>query len=132
MASLGELTHFDIKLTPAEKKMLARAWNPHSRRPTSVILPVVWKKAWYLHRGTERFRFRIPRDAALRRLLKKTGPLVAPSANPQGLPTAGNIKEAVAYFGGDVDFYVDGGTRRGRASRLIEIHPDGKVEVIRK
>ncbi|MDP3729453.1 MAG: Sua5/YciO/YrdC/YwlC family protein, partial [bacterium] len=54
-------------------------------------------------------------------LLKKTGPLVAPSANPQGLTPALTIAQAKKYFGNHVDFYVNAGTLRSKSSTLVAI-----------
>jgi L-threonylcarbamoyladenylate synthase len=63
--------------------------------------------------------------------LKKTGPLAAPSANPQGLPPAKTIEEAKNYFGERIDFYLDAGRMPGKSSKLIEIS-NGKINILRK
>ena len=82
--------------------------------------------------------FRLPQKKELRNLLLKTGPLIVPSANPEGLPPAENITEAKNYFGlpaqaGDgVDLYIDGGMIAGKASKLIQLHKDGSVSILRE
>ncbi|MEK7089665.1 MAG: Sua5/YciO/YrdC/YwlC family protein [Patescibacteria group bacterium] len=63
----------------------------------------------------------MPKGVALRSLLKQTGPLVAPSANPEGEMPARTIREAKKYFGNRVDFYVDSGMQKGAASTIIQI-----------
>ncbi|OJI08730.1 MAG: hypothetical protein COV08_03170 [Candidatus Vogelbacteria bacterium CG10_big_fil_rev_8_21_14_0_10_49_38] len=86
----------------------------------------------YLHRGTQTLAFRLPARDDLRALLRQTGPLVAPSANPEGYPPATNLFETQAYFGDQVSFYIE--TDRAPTaspSRLIRLHPDGQIEVIR-
>lgn len=75
---------------------------------TSIILPSSTAPDW-LTRGNESLAYRIPDNEALREMLEKTGPLVAPSANPEGQQPAMDIHEAVNYFGDEVDFYVDHG-----------------------
>ncbi len=76
---------------------------------------------------------RVPKNTEIRLLLEKTGPLCAPSANPNGLPPAKNIHEARAYFGDNVDMYIDGGTiENTKPSKLIRIHPDGTEEILRE
>lgn len=75
--------------------------------------------------------FRIPDYSELQALLLKTGPLVAPSANPRGLEPARTIADAKAYFGDLVDFYADGGRREGNPSKLIKLHDDGSEEILR-
>ena len=65
--------------------------------------------------------FRLPKEEGLRELILKTGPLVAPSANPEDSPPAKNIKEAKNYFGDLVDLYIDGGEISGKASKIIRL-----------
>jgi L-threonylcarbamoyladenylate synthase len=74
----------------------------------SVILPAPNAPKWLVRSG-DSLAYRMPNNPELRELLQRTGPLVAPSANPEGLPPAMDINEAVEYFGEKVDFYVDGG-----------------------
>ena len=71
----------------------------------------------------------MPAKPSLRRLVRQTGPLVAPSANPQGLDPAQTVAQARAYFGDTVDFYRRGQTSN-QASRLIRI-TGATVEVLR-
>lgn len=115
--SIRDLALFSIVLTSAEKKNLGTVW-PGS---VSVLLPCARKRFIYLHRGTNMLAFRVPADTLLRALLKKTGPLVAPSANTEGAPPAKTIRGAQKYFGDAVDFYIDGGTRAGKPSTLVEL-----------
>lgn len=97
----------------------------------SVILPCPDAKWAYLHRGTKTIAFRVPDKSDLRELLRETGPLIAPSANPQGMPPAKTIEEAEGYFGDDADFYVDGGTLDSEPSTVVRF-TDGKLSVVRK
>lgn len=91
----------------------------------SVILPSQAAPHW-LTRGNESVAYRVPADEKLRGFLEKTGPLVAPSANPEGQPPAMTIAEAKAYFGDTVDFYVDGGeVTDDSPSKLYRLQPDG-------
>jgi L-threonylcarbamoyladenylate synthase len=89
--------------------------------PTSFIVPIFRDDLGYLDRGTHTLAFRIPQIDALHMLLTQTGPLIAPSANPEGQPPATTIGEAQAYFGGSVDAYEDGGTIEGKPSALIDV-----------
>jgi L-threonylcarbamoyladenylate synthase len=86
----------------------------------------------YLHQGTMRQAFRIPKHAALAALLKETGPLLTSSANHPGQPTACTVQEAEAYFGKAVDFYVDGGDLSGHMPSTILKIVDDAVEVVRE
>ncbi len=86
----------------------------------------------YLNQTTGRQAFRIIKQPAeLVDLLKLVGPLLTSSANLPGQPPANNIAEAQKYFGGSVNFYVDGGDLSDRKpSTLIRIVDDA-VETIR-
>lgn len=113
--SFRDLAVFGIVLSGKEKKVLGAVWPG----AVSVLLPCARKRFSYLHRGTNMLAFRIPADAQLRRLLQKTGPLVAPSANIEGMPPANSVTAARRYFGDRVDFYSDGGRRAGKPSTLV-------------
>ena len=87
----------------------------------------------YIHKGTSGIAFRIPDDGDLRKMLSDVGPLVAPSANPEGLAPAENIQQAMDYFGDAVDFYVDGGEVIDvKPSKVIKISNNRVEEIIRK
>lgn len=91
----------------------------------SIILPSENAPTW-LTRGNNSVAYRIPDDPALRQCVAQTGPLIAPSANPEGLPPAMTIDEAKAYFEKTVDFYVDGGEiADDTPSRLYRLLPEG-------
>lgn len=113
--SIASLKKFSIKDIPTS--ILKSLWPDK----LTIILPCVDKKFEYLHRGTSTLAFRLPKDKTLIALLKKTGPLVAPSANIEGKKPSETITDAEAYFGADVDIYLDQGPQRGLPSTIIEI-----------
>ena len=147
IGSLNDLKKFHVTLGIKHSALLKKIWPG----PVSVILSISDKrqatsnKFKYLHRGAKTLAFRLPAEKWLRNFLKKSGPLVAPSANIAGQLPAKNIKEAKEYFGSrvdpvrnlarasraqralgraisnGVDFYIDKGTRNGMPSTLIEI-----------
>jgi len=154
IGSIENLGLFDIKLDITTKNILKKIWPGK----VSVILPVKSKKFEYLHRGIKTLAFRLPKDASLSRILKKTGPLISTSANPEGLKPAETITQAKKYFGdgidpirktdiseknktssksvgsnlsNGVDFYIDGDKMKSLPSTLIEIKK-GKIGVLRK
>jgi len=138
IGDIGELQKFSVILSEQQKNKIKEYWlvTPKPKGvggfgPTSIILDCEDETLSYLHRGTKTLAFRLPAQADLRNLLKKTGPLVAPSANLEGLPPAKNILEAKKYFGNAVDLYVDGEEIAGEASRIIRLNKDGSVEVLR-
>lgn len=111
-----DLSMFGIKLTASQQEFLRTVWPGK----VSVILPCPVKKFSYLHQGTKALAFRVPDSKMLQILLEETGPLVAPSANPDGKKPAETITEAKKYFGDEVDIYVNAGRRlKGQPSTLV-------------
>ncbi|MFH1657451.1 MAG: L-threonylcarbamoyladenylate synthase [bacterium] len=120
ISSLADLKLFKVK---ADKKLLAQYWPGK----VSIILPCPYKRFAYLHRGTNALAFRLPAKENLVRLLKKTGPLVAPSANPEGLEPAKTIKQAKEYFDDSIDFYLDEGKLTSLPSTLIAFSENNPI-----
>lgn len=127
LVSPRDLARFGIRPDARIKTLLGRWWPGK----VSVILPVLSKKFFYLHRGTRTLAFRVPKPKWLRALLQKTGPLVAPSANPEGEPPARTIREAKKYFGDRVALYVGGGKSVSRPSTVVALR-NGKIAVLRR
>lgn len=98
---------------------------------TTIIIPGENAPTW-IRRDNASVAYRLPRDESLRELISQTGPLIAPSANPEGLTPASSIAEAKAYFNDMVDFYVDGGeVTDNTPSTIIRITEDGELERLR-
>ena len=117
VSSITDLKRFGVNLDSKTKKILKRFWPGK----VSIILPCPSKKFVYLHRGTKTLAFRLPAKKSLCALLRKTGPLVAPSANIEGKRSARTIAEAKHYFGSRVDFYLDIGRLAGKPSKLVNL-----------
>lgn len=127
ISSIKTLGLFGVKIDKQTQKALENFWPG----PVSVILPCCLKKFEYLHRGTCTLAFRMPNKKSLVEIIKKTGPLVAPSANPEGMPPAKNVTEARSYFGSGADFYVRGGKPKNKPSAIFSIK-SGDMKIIRK
>lgn len=133
ISNISDLRKFGVQVDTQTKTILKNYWPGK----TSVILPLsdkrqaIGDKLKYLHRGKKSLAFRMPAKKSLINILEKSGPLVAPSANPEGLPPAENISEAKKYFGEEVDFYLSGGKADSKPSKLIAIK-NGKIIVLRK
>ena len=125
ISDINDLKMFGIAINEKFKNILSQFWPGK----TSIILPCLDKKFKYLHRETNSLAFRFPDNKNLRNLISKTGPLVAPSANLEGLPPATTIEEAKNYFGDSVDFYLDGGKIEGSPSKLIKFEGDKIIEL---
>jgi len=117
ISSLDDLKVFGVRPDAAALRFLLRVWPGK----VSVILPCRDKKLDYLHLGTGTLAFRLPRSKKLSVLLAKTGPLVAPSANPEGEEPARTLDEARSYFRDAVDIYVDEAPREHEPSTLVSL-----------
>lgn len=117
ISSISDLNDFGIRLSERQSKFLNKIWPG----PVSVILPCTSTKFSYLHRGTKCLAFRMPKDKELLRILSATGPLVAPSANPQGEIPASNINKAKKYFVNKVDGYYGKKKKAGKPSTIISL-----------
>ena len=129
ISSLKDLEKFEIKLSKEEAKILKKFWPGE----VSVLLICKTAKWKYIHRGTKEIAFRMigSKNINLFNLLKKVGPVVAPSANLESFAPAETIKEAQSYFESNVDLYINSGRRKGDPSTLIRIK-NSKVEILRQ
>lgn len=103
----------------------------HWPGPLSIILDAP-NTPEFLHCGTYSLAVRLPDEKQLLDLIRRTGPIISTSANPEGKEPAHSYKEARDYFGESLDFYVDAGeTRDAKSSTLVRVS-GGQVEVIRQ
>jgi len=109
------------------------------RRAVSIIFPLekkFYKQFRYLHRGTNSLAFRLvskenKRHKNLHAIISKTGSLIAPSANPEGLAPAKNITEAKKYFKDKVDLYLSSKKQKTKPSKIVSL-VSGEPVVVRK
>lgn len=126
ISSLSDLDLFDIKLNKTDRNILTKIWP----NKISIVLPCNKESLEYLHKGKNSLAFRIPLNNNLLKIIKETGPLIAPSANPENQPPAENTDEAKIYFGDDVDIYIEGKTNK-TPSTLISLE-NGKIKILRE
>jgi len=129
ISSLKDLEKFGIKTNKEQAKILEKFWPG----AVSVLLSCKSNKFKYIHRDTEEIAFRMigKKHKNLFNLLKKVGPLVAPSVNKESERPAETIKEAKEYFGDKVDCYINSGKKVREPSTLIRVK-EGKIDVLRQ
>ena len=101
------------------------------------ITVIFYKRTTYplhLTRGRKSLAFRLPPEKTfIRELLELFGrPLVAPSANPEGLPPAVDVKMAQEYFGDQIDLYIDAGTIEGKPSTIVRVIGKKGIRLVRE
>ncbi len=75
---------------------------------------------------------RIPDNRFALELIKRTGPIVATSANIHGYPDAVNVDVAISDYGDSVDTYIDAGPcALGKPSTIVWLM-DREVEIVRQ
>lgn len=117
----------------SDQAKITRAYAMYEpTRPTSVVIAAAAAPQYLQHRDGS-LAYRVPAVASLQSLLKLTGPLVAPSANPAGLAPSRSIADAKSYFGDAVALYVDDGvTPEGqKPSDVISVSADGAITQLR-
>ncbi len=127
ISSREELKKFGVELTPRQEEALVKKFWPG---PVSVMLSCTHSKFEYLHRGTETLVFRFPADFLTLSLLRKSGPLIAPTANPEGHPVATTVTEAKRYFKHGVSFFINKGKLPGLTPTLIQLSSEGEITVL--
>ena len=137
IGDIKDLEKFSIILNDEQSKEIEKHWSSEvsqdfQLRPVSIVFDCDNKNIEYLHRGTNSLALRLPRNENLRNLLNKVGPLIAPSANLEKFPESEDIIDARKYFGDKVDFYLDGGKITSKASKVIQLHKDGSVSILRE
>lgn len=111
---------------------LAKYLELHSQRPTTLVVPVEDIFFPHLVKPHGTLAFRLITRGELHTLIQDTGPLLAPSANLEGMPPAASIDQAIDYFGDRVQMYVDGGTvKHAQPSRIMALEA-GRLKVLRK
>ncbi|GAC1499509.1 MAG: L-threonylcarbamoyladenylate synthase [Candidatus Saccharimonadales bacterium] len=97
----------------------------------SIVIPTSNPELAYLYQDKHSLAVRVTADRKLLDILTITGPLLTSSANQPGQPPAENISQAKAYFGNEVDFYIDGGDLSGHAPSTIISIVDDAIQVLR-
>lgn len=122
-----QISDLGINLPVETHEMLFKLWP----NPLSVIVDVNSQKLHYLHRGKKSLAFRMPNHEFLLKLLKITGPIVAPSANFEGEDSAKNVVQAKNYFKDSVSFYIDAGDLESKPSTVAKLDKN-KLTVLRE
>lgn len=122
-----QITDLGVKLPNEVFEMLFKLWP----NPLSVVVDAPYKKLHYLHRVKNSLAFRMPNNEFLLKLLKISGPIVAPSANFEGEEPAKNVDEAMNYFKDSVEIYIDDGELKSKPSTVAKLE-NNELEVLRE
>lgn len=126
ISKISDLKLFNIKITKKLRIFLKTIWPG----PVSVILLCNDSRFKYLHRGSNSLAFRLPNHKILKDIIKLSGPLVSTSVNPEGQPPAQDLIQALKYFGGEINIYLNQGQIKSHPSTVIRIIND-RIQIIR-
>lgn len=112
-------------------KYLEKYLELNRQRPTTIVLPAGDEYLPDVPRQNGKLAFRLVEEAGWQELISQAGPLLAPSANPEGLAPAKNIEQAIEYFGDLVSVYVNNGeVAEQKPSQIIELN-NNQLTIIR-
>lgn len=118
-----------VKKVPRDFELLVTAFWPG---PLTVVLPVDTTKIPERARaGLPTAAFRVPNHSVALELLKLTGPLVMPSANLSGRPSATHPEHVEADFGSEFPVLDGGSCACGLESTIVHFNGE-RWQVIRQ
>ena len=129
VTNLEQIKSFGISITEKQQEFMNTYWPG----AVSVILPCKTLKYEYLHRGIGSIAFRMigKKSRNLYKIINEVGPVLAPSANPEGQMPATCENKAYKYFKDTVEAYLAGGTRRGEPSTLVD-YSGKNIKIVRQ
>ncbi len=116
------------QIPAAAETLIARFWPG----PLTIVLPARAGIPRPLVNATGGIGVRISSQPIAAELLNRLGrPLTATSANPAGMAPARTMDEAIKYFAGQIEVFIDGGELTSRTgSSVVEIAGE-RVRLIR-
>jgi len=119
IATREQLDAAEVTVSDLARRLIMRFWPG----PLTLVLPTT-------DDGT--LGLRLPANPLATDLIRQSGPLWVPSANPQGAEPARTGAEVKAYFDGQVEMVIDcGPTTLGQSSTVVRVEQDG-CEILRQ
>ena len=129
VADRGMLKSVVTGIPPIAQKLMDGFWPG----PLTLVLPAKKNLPAALLNHNGGVGVRISSHPLAARLAHELGhPLTATSANPSGEEPARTIEEAMSYFSGRLEIFLDGGRLEGKkGSTVVDIHQD-KIKIVRE
>jgi L-threonylcarbamoyladenylate synthase len=127
LANKEQIASFNPSFPPSFKQLADDFWPG----PLTIVIPVDPNKVLEIVRaGLQTAAFRVPANPLTRQLLAISGPLVMPSANLSGTPSATLAHHVEHDFGQDFPV-IDGGECTGGIESTIIMHQEGSWKILR-
>ncbi len=127
VSSVRDVVPF-VKQLPPEFESLTAAFWPG---PLTLVVPIISETIPTVARaGLQTAAFRAPKHPLAQEVIAKTGPLVMPSANLSGKPSATTAEHVKEDFGADFPVLDGGPCVQGMESTVMRYH-ENQWEIIR-
>ena len=128
IAHIASLEQLDLLIrdtpTPEQYRLMESFWPG----PLTLIFPKHPDILPEVCGGLDTIAVRMPDHPVARDLIHEAGiPLVAPSANPSGCPSATHHQHVIDYFGDDIYCLKDGYTKVGLESTILMFQHDQPI-----
>lgn len=124
VASLEDIFRFSIDQPPYLEK-LYRAFLPG---PLTIILKANNQVPTWINSGLETVGFRVPNHPVTLDLIRRTGPLIGPSANLSGQGSGVSFSEIRDRLGQNLPGYADDTAISGQDSTILDLSGErGKI-----
>jgi len=129
IADRAMLSRLVLDVPPLAETLIARFWPG----PLTIVLPARSDIPRPLVNAAGAVGVRISSQPIAVELVRALGnPLTATSANPSGKPPARTVEQAMGYFSGEIEIFVDGGTLTSKTgSTVLEISGAG-IKLVRE
>jgi L-threonylcarbamoyladenylate synthase len=117
IAHKDQLDEFIEELSPLHKDLMNRFWPG----PLTILFPAHSKVLSIVTAGLPTVALRMPNHPLTLELIRNTGPLVAPSANISGTPSATKPNHVYEDFGSEIAILDGGSCDYGLESTVVEI-----------
>jgi L-threonylcarbamoyladenylate synthase len=123
------LEQIATEVSPLALKLIERFWPG----PLTLILPAKKDLPAPLINRDGGIGVRVSGHPLATRLARELGrPITATSANPTGKGPARSVAEALGYFSGRVEIFLDGGRLRGKIGSTVAEIVHGRLKIVRE
>jgi L-threonylcarbamoyladenylate synthase len=114
------------RMSEGAERLMAAFWPG----PLTLVCAAARSLGWDLGDTKGTVALRMPADELIHELITEVGPLASSGACRAGMPPATTVDGAVAALADDVALYLDGGSRPGGTSTVVDVSRGG-AEVLR-
>ena len=123
-----QLSALAAEVPEVAERLAAEHWPG----PLTLVLRAMTGMSWDLGNTGGTVSVRLPDEPFLQQLINEVGPLAGTGATRRGREAATTADAARAHFGDGVALYLDGGTREGERSTIVDVSRGEVVTFLRQ